>query len=300
MPVNSPSFSRTGQAAAWGFLALFSMFLGMAGCSKDGYQDVLRSLREKEKLVDAVRLNLLLAVEAEKNAMLSSVDTEAISFVNQARQAMGTARNDLTQLTALVEQGRDSKEVQALSTVTADFGELAGVDAELLRMVGRNTNLRASMLSRTDAAVAASRFQEALAPIVDGPSCQAAREGLRAINASLNILSLHARHIEESTEAIMDTLEVAMHKQNALADTALTNLSDLLPPDAAEQLVAAKTAYAGFWRVTQEILGLSRENSNINALALVMGRKRMLIAKSLDDLAALYAVVASKEFKATR
>jgi hypothetical protein len=300
MTVTCPSFTRTGQVAVLAFLAVFAMIVGMTGCSKDSYQDALRSMREKEKLVDETRLNLLMAVEAEKSAMLSSVDTEAISFVDQARQAMGTARDDFTRLTALVEQGRDSKEGQALSTVTADFGELAGVDAELLRMVGRNTNLRASMLSRTDAAVAASRFQEALAPIVDGPSCPAAREGLRAINASLNILSLHARHIEESTEAIMDTLEVAMHKQNALADTALTNLSALLLPDAAEQLVAAKAAYTGFWRVTQEILGLSRENSNINALALVMGRKRMLVAKSLDDLAALHAVVASKEFKATR
>jgi hypothetical protein len=300
MSVNSPSFARTGQAAAWAVLALFSMLLGMAGCSKDGYQDVLRSLREKEKLVNAVRLNLLLAVEAEKNAMLSSVDTVAASFVDQARQAMRTAREDLARLTALVEQNRDSKEDQALSAVSADFDELVGVDAELLRMVGRNTNLRASMLSRTDAAVAADRFQEALAPIVDSPACPAAREGLRAINASLNILSLHARHIEESTETIMDALELAINKQNALADTALANLSDLVPSAASGHLVAAKAAYADFWRVTQEILGLSRENTNINALALVMGRKRVLIAKSLDDLAALYAVVSSKEFKATR
>ena len=287
---------RFALFAALGAVVILVLF----ACSKDSYPDALRAMLEKERLVDELRFNLLLATEAEKNAVLSATDAEAASFVDQARQAMGMVRDDLARLTALVQKGEESKEITALSAVTADFSELSTVGAAILRVAGLNTNLRASLLSRTQAAQAAGLFKKALEPIADGPDCQAAREALRAIAASLDILALHARHIEESTDTGMDTMEKTIDEQNSRALAALAALPGLLSPDAAATLVTAKTAYADFWRITQEILRLSRENSNINALALVMGRKRLLTAKSLDDLAALNTVVSAKEFKATR
>jgi hypothetical protein len=298
MTIHSRRIVRIGQTFLCSLLTVLALSW-LAGCSKDSFQDVLRSLLEKQRLVEQTRLNLLLAVEAEKNAVLTPTETGAAMFIEQARKAMGTARDNLASLVALIDKGHDAKEGEAVAAVSADFEELTAVDAAILRMAGRNTNLRASLLSRNEAATETDRFQQALAPIADGPDCPAAREALRAVAASLTILSLHARHIEEEAETAMDSLETDMERQNRQVEAALERLTKLLPPDDAS-LAEAKTAYAAFWRVTGEILKLSRENSNINALALVMGRKRLLTAKCLDDLAALHTVLASKEFKATR
>ena len=291
--------ARLGQTVVSALLVFCALSL-LPACSADNRQDALHALLEKERLVEQTRLNLLLAVAAEKNAVLSSTEDAATPFIVQARKSMTTARDDLARLTELVNRGDDVKEIAALLPVTADFIELTAVDSEIQRLVGRNTNLRAAVVSRTEAAQALERFQQALAPFADGPDCPAAREALRAVAAGAAILALHAPHIEENTEAGMDALEVKIAAQNNRATVALGKLAESSPATEQTALEAAKAAYADFWRATQEILTLSRENTNVHTLALVMGRKRLVAAKALDDLTALAAVVEAKEFKATR
>ena len=62
--------------------------LGFSACSSGNYQDVLRTLLEKERLVEDTRVNLLLAAEAEKNAVLSSTEEAARTYADQCRSAM--------------------------------------------------------------------------------------------------------------------------------------------------------------------------------------------------------------------
>ena len=68
----------------------------------------------------------------------------------------------------------------------------------------------------------------------------------------------------------------------------------------AQAAKAAQEAYEAFWTVHAAIIGLSRENSNIEAIALTMGRKQLLQAKILADLTTLAAVIDEKQFTATR
>jgi len=274
--------------------------LGFSACSSGNYQDVLRTLLEKERLVEDTRVNLLLAAEAEKNAVLSSTEEAARTYADQCRSAMGEAKRGLARLTMLAANTHDRKEAEVLARLTADFGKLETVDATILGMAGRNTNLRAAMLSRTKAAQATGRVREALASIIDGSNCQAAVEALRVVTASLAILSLHAQHIDEASNAAMDTLEASINQENGQAEAGLRQLAGIVPPALAKAVDDARLAYADLWNITQEVLKLSRENSNINALALTMGRQRQLVATALDDLSALHALVASKDFKATR
>lgn len=287
-------------AAVRRFILIVLAIFGFAACSGGDYQDVLRTLMEKERLVEQTRVNLLLAAEAGKNAVLSATEATAGSYADEARSAMGAAKRDLARLTVLASNVNDRKEAEAVARITADFGELESVDATILHMAGRNTNLRAALLSRTEASQATNRIRQALAPIIDGTDCPAAVEALRVVTASLAILSLHAQHIEESSNASMDTLETTINQQNRQAEAALARLADMPPPGVAKAAADAKTAYADLWDVTREVLRLSRENSNINAIALIMGRKRQLVATTLDDLSALQEVVMSKNFKATR
>lgn len=290
---------RVRPAAAI-FVLLAVLVFCLAGCAGEDVRDNLTALREKQRLIAALRYDLLMAVDAEKSALLSSAESDARMFLTKTREAMTASGNDLNRLTDLIKQGGVPKELETLAAVTVDFAEITSVDATLYGLAGRNTNVRAAALSRTEAALAIARLQQALTPVIDAPFCPAGREALRIVTAGLSILSLHAQHIDESSSAGMDTLEAAMNRQNSRAQAAMDRLSGLLPPDSADALIQAKTAYADFWRVTQEVLKLSRQNTNIEAEALAMGRKRQLTAKILADLAALDAVVAEKEFTATR
>ena len=287
-------------------LALVAALLGvaaLAGCSGDNLQGRLRILQEMQRQVATVRTDLLLAVDSEKNALLSPTQSEAKGFLATAHAAMEDLHKTMAALSQTIRTGGNDKEKAALAAVESDFGEMAAIDATLRGLAGRNTNIRAAMLSRTEAALAVHRLQQALTPLIDSSYCPASQEALRIVTAALSILALHAQHIDESTTAGMDTLEAAINRQNDKARTAFEHLSGLLPPDAddAQQgLSQAKAAYADFWRVTGEVLKLSRENTNIEAESLTMGRKRLLTAKTLSDLAALESVLGQGEFTATR
>jgi hypothetical protein len=273
--------------------------LALAACTGGDYQDVLRTLLEKERLVEQARYHLLLAATATKNAVLASTPDAARGFADEARATSGLAKDELARLAVLVAKGRNSKEAEALTRVTADFGELETVDATILGMVGRNTNLRAALLSHTEATQAVERLEQVLAPVVDGTDCQAARTALRTITACLTILSLEDRHIDEESAPTMDHLEADMRAQQNLAESALARLATLLPAGA-PAMAQARAAQTELWRINEKIVQLSRENSNIISLSLIMGRKRQILAQALDDLTSLHDLVAARSFKATR
>ncbi len=279
--------------------ALALLVLAVCACSGGDYPDVLRTLMEKERLVDQIRLNVLLAGEAGKNAVLATSEEAADNFAGEARTNMRLVKENLAKLTSLVAQGREAKEQTALGQLAEDIEQLDAVGTKVLGMAGRNTNLRASLLSHTEATQAVAKLRQALTPVIDGTDCAAAREALRAVMAGLTILALQDRHIDEPGDDGMRTLETDMGTEHDLAVAALDRLADLLPPEA-PSVGQARLPLADLWQVTQTITQLSRENSNIHAQTLVMGRARQILAKTISDLQALYAVVAAKDFKATR
>ena len=63
---------------------------------------------------------------------------------------------------------------------------------------------------------------------------------------------------------------------------------------------AAAAALDRFMGINDEIVALSRRNSNVRSLALSLGRKRMVTAECEDDLRALEDALAKHEFSATR
>ncbi|WP_428558484.1 MAG: hypothetical protein ACP59X_11880 [Solidesulfovibrio sp. DCME] len=280
--------------------ACLLLILGLVACQGDNVRANLAQLHKKQQLIAAVRTGLLVAVDQEKNALLSPSQAEAKQFLDKGREAMAGVKKDMGSLAQLVDETDNPKEAESFKLVAADFEDMATVDDNLRSLAGRNTNLRAAQLSRTEAALAASRLQQVLTPVIDAADCHASQDALRIVTATLSVLSLHAQHIDEKTVPGMDTLEAAMNRQNARAQEAFDRLGALSSPEIAAALAPAQAAYADFWRVTREVLTLSRENTNIEAQALAMGKKRLITAKALADLAALQDVVAEKEFTATR
>jgi GH24 family phage-related lysozyme (muramidase) len=277
----------------------------LLGCSGQDFQANLHALLEKQRLAAQLQQSLLAASDAANKSLLAPDEAAASQQAAAAKAAFEAGAGQLQSLSALIEKGNNPKEIEAVKPVVADFKELDAAYAALHGLVARNTNVRAARLSRHEAAQAVERLRQALAPILAAPDCAAAAQALRAIAAAQAILILHPLHIDERSAAGMDALEAAMNQDDRDARTALAGLADLAAPsgDGAAQAQAAKAAqdaYEAFWTVHAAIIGLSRENSNIEAIALTMGRKQLLQAKILADLTTLAAVIDEKQFTATR
>jgi len=299
-----PSWRRRLFPAASRLLVLGLLF----GCGSQDFQANLHALLEKQRLAAQLQQSLLATSDGANKSLLAPDEEAASQQAAAAKAAFEAGAQQLQRLSTLIEKGNNPKEIEAVKPVVADFKELEAAYAALHALVARNTNVRAARLSRHEAAQAVDRLRQALAPVLAAPDCPAAAAALRAISAAQAILILHPLHIDERSAAGMDALEAAMDQDDREARAALTALADLAASSAAsgadgaevQAAKAAQDAYEAFWTVHAAIIGLSRENSNIEAIALTMGRKQLLQAKILADLAALTAVIDEKQFTATR
>jgi hypothetical protein len=69
---------------------------------------------------------------------------------------------------------------------------------------------------------------------------------------------------------------------------------------AARELESATAALDRFVSVNQQIVQLSRRNTNVRSLALTLGRKRVVAAEAEDQLRSLGEALAAHTFQGTR
>ena len=100
----------------------------------------------------------------------------------------------------------------------------------------------------------------------------------------LEIQVLQAPHIAEADDAAMTRIEEQMAASEAAARTAVQQLQTVLPPAAAPQLADAIAALDRFNALHEELIVLSRRNSDVRSLALTLGRKRTVTAECEDQL----------------
>ena len=98
---------------------------------------------------------------------------------------------------------------------------------------------------------------------------------------------LQAPHIAESDDAAMTRIESRMKAAGARQRARLHSTSLKAP--------AAAAALDRFMGINDEIVALSRRNSNVRSLALSLGRKRMVTAECEDDLRALEEALAKHD-----
>ena len=118
---------------------------------------------------------------------------------------------------------------------------------------------------------------------------------------ALNIYTLQAPHIAESTATRMDEMEAVMQSLDAQVTEPCRACKLWWTSQASLFLDAAWAAYKDFQHINAEIVDLSRQNSNIRSYALSLGQKRKTTAQCQDVLAALQETVQqSMTYKATR
>jgi hypothetical protein len=248
----------------------------------------------RSELVEQLRLSVALASEAEKSAVMAITDEDSQIYADQARAATAAVEQERTKLQQLLQSGGTGNEEALLGQFSADFAELKRIDRDLLDLAVKNTNLKAYSLAFGPASVALNEMDDALARIVAAAGNSSSANDLNVIRladgariAALRLLSLLPPHIAEESDQKMDAMEALMAKNDQAVRQNLESLSSLPSLSGSPDLAAATARYARFTELKTQILGLSRENTNVRSLTISLSQKRKIMLVCQDALAAL-------------
>jgi hypothetical protein len=295
----------TTQLLPWTLVVLLLAVLAAIGMIHKPASSPLYNNLRKGELLSTMRIHLLEAIEAEKNAVLALSDEESKAYAEHARQASAGVENNRQEMDAIIRQENGPGEQAIMREFNACWLQFRKLDETILTLACQNTNLKAQHLSTTQGADEMKKFEEYLnglmQPRVQANRCdQVVTLANEALVAGLKILTRHKPHIEAASDTEMDTIERAIQADDAVAKKALAALTTTPDLSGNELLPQAVAAYDRFMGLTHEVLRLSRLNTNIKSAALSLGKKRLISAQCQDTLATLQQSVQNQQFKATR
>jgi hypothetical protein len=279
-----------GHRARWVIVVMCAAAAVASACA--GPKAALTDLIEARQLASELHVQFTRGSEAANRAVLADTDEASAAAADEARRATQTVEQTIETLRATLQAMGYAGDGQLLDEFDRRFAEYRQLDDEILPLAVENTNLKAQRLSfgtGQDAAAAFGAAVEAAARAAKGACCREA-SAHRARAAMLEIQVLQAPHIAESDDAAMTRIEDRMKE---LLRTARAALDELNAPE-------ATAALERFAAINDQIIALSRRNSNVRSLALSLGRKRMVTAECEDDLRALEQAIGTHAFTATR
>jgi len=250
----------------------------------------------KVNLLSTMKIHLLEAVEAEKNAVLAINDKASEDFAAQARQAVDRVESSRKQIESIIHQEKLPRETGMINEFNACWSQYMKLDETILDLATQHTNFKAQKISATQCAEEMQRFEESLNRLIHrntrGSQCNdAVMHSYEALTASLNVFALHKPHIEEADDQAMDQIEQRIQSYDESARKALGSLHRIEGLSDDEDLKAAEAAYGRFMDLTREVLRLSRLNTNIKSVELSLGKKRLIASQCQEILAALKETV---------
>jgi hypothetical protein len=295
--------SRPVRLAAPLTVLTLATLIGTLGCSTGKPGLVLTEQVEARRLGADLRVQFTMAADAANRAVMADTDEASKDAAHEALKTRQQVESDVAALEAILKGLGYMPDIQSLDEFKRQFAEYKKVDDETLNLAVENTNVKAQRLSFTAAQSAVDDFRKALdtLPRLARPSDRSRVEALiaQATASALSIQVIQARHIAESDDQAMTKME----DQMALADRdARRNLADLQPlvPKGGLALSDANTALNQLKAVNDEIVQLSRRNTNVRSLALALGQLHSLRAKCEAALQMLSESLAQHEFKATK
>jgi hypothetical protein len=268
------------------------------------FQSAFERSVKKLHIMQTMSRDLLASAEAEKSAVMAETDEASQALAEQSIQAAQTVEKARRELEPLL--GENRQEARLFQEFSRCWDTLQAIDHEVLSLAVQNTNLKALRLSFVPAADAMRRMEKVLTHLMDMVSASPDAVGItrlasQAVMGALNMYTLQAPHIAESTVTRMDEMEAVMHSLDAQVTEALQSLHARVDEPGKPFLDAAWASYKDFQKINAEIVALSRQNSNIRSFALSLGQKRKTTAQCQDVLAALQETVQqSMTYKATR
>ena len=259
----------------------------------------------KVDLLSTMRIHLLEAIEAEKNAVLAITDEASEAFAAQARQAADGVENSRKEIESIIHQEKLQQETEMINEFNSCWSQYRKLDETILDLAIQNTNLKAQKISTTQCAQELGHFEASLNRIIhrntnDGQCNKAVMLSYEALTNSLNIFALHKPHIEEANDQEMDKIEQRIKSYDESARKALGSLHSIADLSDNEDLKNAETAYERFMNLTGEVLKLSRMNTDIKSAELSLGKIRMISSQCQVILATLQETAQAQQFESTR
>jgi hypothetical protein len=269
------------------------------------FENVFENASKQYELLSRMRINLLTSVEKEKSAVMALTDEDSQNFADQSMRASAAVDRDLRKLEVLVEKSGLESEMKMLAEFNRTWTAVKTIDKTILEYAVQNTNLKATGLSGTIGKELLDKIEQDLGRLgtkVSPPlrKSEITRLSCQAVNAALKIGMLQAPHISESSEEKMSAIEKDMQSEELRARTSLKTLDSMTGKKSRPFIRQAMINFDEFMRVNEEIIRLSRLNSNNKSMELSLGRKRMAAAECDNMLKAMQDKVKENKNEPTK
>lgn len=297
---------KAGTALPWFICLVLVLALIFALLKQHGGEVATnKTLIRENDLISSMRVNLLRAAEAEKSSVLAVTDEESKRFADQARLAAKNVDKARGELAPLIERDDDARETAGMAEFNRCWTEFQKLDQLVLDLAVQNTNIQAANLALTKGAAALGHLEQSLGGLIDsappdGTNSRIIKLSYQAIVAGLKIHDLYSPHIEAETDEQMDRIEKDIRANEKILSDSLKKLSGIVPTGKAKDLAEAEAARNELAGVTDEIIKLSRKNTNIKSLELSLGKKRLITAQCDEALSAFQELIQDRGSKATR
>lgn len=247
-------------------------------------------------LLSAMKIQLLEDIEFEKNAVLAVTDEASEHYAAQARLAADGVENSRKKIESIIQIENRPNEIEMINEFNACWSQYRKLDETILKLATQNTNLKAQKISSTQCAQEMERFEASLSRLIhdkrnDSQDHGAALLSYEALTAGLKVFTLHKPHIEEAEDRQMDKIEQSIKSYDEAARKALGSLHRNANLSGNEDLKNAEAAYERFMKLTNEVLKLSRMNTNVKSAELSLGKKRLISSQCREILASLEKTV---------
>lgn len=257
-------------------------------------------------LVNAMRLDLAAASEAQNSAVMATGEQDSKSFADQARAATVALERGQTELGKLLQERPDPHEVELMDRVGQTLHEFQRIDKQLLDLAVQNSNRAAYKLAFGPATKTLQELDGALSRIAADLAKSPAENQLKVLQvasdariAALRMQVLLLPHIAEESERKMDELEAQLAAEDQKLSDNIAALGKLLPPSDQSNMEIATARHAEFEKLRSQIIKLSRENSGLKAVAIALNEKRKAMLACQDALVALQHAIQAEPVTTT-
>lgn len=281
-----------GIAGALGLVIVFFIAIFLRGNS-----DPAAQIAFKEKLlalVNAMRLSLAAASEAQNSAVLSISEQDSKTFAEEARKANADLERGRIELTQLLKTRADSHQTQLMDRVAQSLEEFQHIDKQLMDLALESSNRKAFGLAFGPAMKLLGEMDEPLSLIVANATSAQPEHVTQLVRLAgevrvgmLRIQVLLLPHIAEASDQKMDEFERELASIDQNIRENLNAISPILPDGDNSKLETVKSRLADFEDIKSQIIKLSRQNSNVRAAAIALKDKRKAMLACQDALVAL-------------
>ncbi len=284
---------------AAGTLVLLTLFFTVLyfRVDSDPHAQVAFKARRLE-LVNAMRLALAAASEAENSAVMSTAVQDLQTFAEQARAATVALEVERNELVELLSVRADQHELELMDHVAQTIREFQRIDKELMEVAVQNSNHDAYKLAFGPATRILQEMDDALCRIITDHAASGSENNMAiqqlANDARIGVLRIQILllpHIAEESDQRMDEFEAQLTREHLKVRENLSSLSALLSPSDTSNTAIATSRYVEFQELETRIIKLSRENTDRRSVAIALNDKRKAMLKCQDALAALQKVI---------